>query len=110
MKVADMTWSEFLALLVSFGLEWNGAADRGTVKHRATGHVVLRDVCPRTNRAYGYPRSSYRRPAHARSYQHDVAINLQDLTVQEIEELMPALGVPTLRAGRRATIRRPCPA
>ncbi len=62
MKVADMTWSEFLALLA------------------------------------------------ARGYQYDVAINLQDLTVRELEELMPALGVPNLRAGRRTTIRRPCPA
>ncbi len=109
MKIDSLSFPEFRSLFESYGLVWDGKDDRGTFRHRDSERVVLSDVCPRTNRAYAYPPSAYHRPKHARSYDHDVAVNLQDLTINDVEELMSALGVSKSPAKRPKTIRRPGP-
>jgi hypothetical protein len=110
MNISDMTWRQCCDLLATFGLKWDGQPDRANVVEVTSRLVVLRDVCPRTLRGYAYPPSSYRRPAYARVYDHDVAVNMQDLTVADFGELMGALGLRSRAAeARPRTIRRPGP-
>ncbi len=91
-RVADLGWAGLRRKLEGLDLKWNMDPKRGTFISPATGRALIKDLNISTLKGYAYPPPTYRRPAYARVYRADNAINIGELTVDDFDALMAALG------------------
>jgi hypothetical protein len=91
--IAEVAWAELEPRLARRGVQWDGDKARGKLSHPQVGRVIS-DLNTKTMKGYIYPPPTYARPPHLTVYKADNAINVRELTIDELDALLDALQVP----------------
>jgi hypothetical protein len=94
LRVGDCGWGVVWPRLRGRGVRWNEDKTRGSLTHPGTGRLIVKDMNINTMKGYIYPPPTYARPAHLTVYKADNAINVRELTLDELDALLDALHVP----------------